>query len=331
VTVPAEIPDKVRIVFNTPLVNGKLLQEPRIFISDMTDEKSIGAPIRLKGLLEPSGISISGLKTFFAVNKQQKGVLRASLMNAVTGDEEATVSLTLVTAPTSVNVSYIEKATVQDMELKKLTAPELRLDLVAAIKVKNTNATRVEYILPRELKGSLKKDFRRYDYAERYCHTDTGAVDWTDTYEAKYFIFPMDEGTSRDWISFLTDAEQAVVLEPGEERVLGVYGSGPQVAAFSDNGAPAPRASTVQAVKNCTRDCGVGLIEVFRDPGDKPDHHCTSEPNYGPVLSGIESTGAYWAIEDASTRLLVRNAFLTRTDDPATRQISFLESHRYVF
>lgn len=333
VTIPAEIPDKIRISFNTPLVSGKLLQEPRAFISDATDEKSVGPPVRLKGLLEPSGLAISGLKTFFAVNKQQKGVLRVSLMNAVTGDEEASLGLTLVTAPTAVSVAYIEKGAVQGPELRKLMAPEMRLDLVVALKIKNTNATRVEYLLPNELKGSLRKFFKRYDFAERHCHTDTGTVEWTDTYSARYFVFPLDEGVSRNWVSYLADAERAFTLEPGEERVLGVYGSGPQIASFSDGGAPFLRPGTAQAVQRCNRVCE--QLIAGRDigdpggPGERP--RCSSEPVYGPVPSGLESTGAYWALEEASTRLKVRNAFLSRQDDPAFREAPFLESQRYVF
>lgn len=333
ITIPAEIPDKMRISFNAPLVSGKLLQEPRAFISDATDDRSVGPPVRLKGLLEPSGLSISGLKTFFAVNKQQNGVLRISLMNAVTGDEEASLGLTLVTTPTAVSVSYIDKGTVREPELRKLVAPEMRLDLVAALRIKNTNATRVEYLLPNELKGSLKKFFKRYDYAERHCHTDTGTVEWTDTYSARYFVFPLDEGVSRNWISYLADAERTLILEPGEERVLGVYGSGPQMASFSDNGAPFLRPGTAQAVRSCNRVCESLMagreIGEPGGPGERP--RCGSEPVYGPVLSGLESTGAYWSLEDGSVRLKVRNAFLSREDDPASRDVPFLDSQRYIF
>jgi len=330
ISIPPEIPDKIRIAFSAPLVSGKLLQEPRAFITESTDGNQAGPPVRLKGLLEPSGISVAGLKTFFAVNKQQKGVLRVSLMNAVTGDEEASLGLTLVSTPASASVSYVEKGDVRDVDLKKFTAPEMRLDLLLVLKLKNNNVARTEFQLPGELKGSLRKFFKRHDFAERHCKTDFGTVEWTDTYTARYFLLPLDEGVARDWISYLSDAERVETLDPGEERLLGVYGSGPQVASFSDNGAPFHRPSTAQVVKSCNRVCD-GFVSVLRDPIDRPRHACSFEPNYGPIPFGLESTGAYWALDEASTRLKARNAFLSRQDDPATREISFLESQRYVF
>jgi hypothetical protein len=332
VSLPPEIPDLLKITFNAPLVSGKLLQEPRVFISDVTDEKTVQPPVRLKGVLDPSGITIEGLQTFFAVNKQQKGALQISLRNAVTGDEEASLGIILISTPTSADIKAVQPGETRDQDLKKLVAPQLRLDLVFVFQIQNTNLFRTEFTFPGELHGSLDKDFLRHDFAQRDCSTDTGVVPWTEIYDTRFFVLPTDEDLPTNWVARLFDKTRVITLDPGESRTLGVYASGAKVSDFVDNGCPNLQVGSAQAIVGCHQVCGDDLFSRIREPGGPgPGRPCHLEPTYGSVPSGVETKGAYWVLDDASTEMVARNAFLNASDDPAGRTLHFLQPKQTIF
>lgn len=324
VTIPDVAPDSLRITFNSPIISGgKILQEPKVFISDATDEKDVSNPVRLKGAMEGSDIEVTGLRTFFSVDKQQKGIVSIAFQNAITGEQEATLRLILVSPPISSEFQLLGREAVQEKYFWQFSANELRLDLISVVRIRNTGIYRQEYLLPNELKGSMRKDFRRYNAVEHYCKTDLTQEAWTDNYPTRFFLLPLEDSLEEDWIVRISDSERSFYLDPEQEVLLGLYGAGEQLASFVDNGIPGSRHVVKTVIDYCEEPCSSVLLSEPRDPPER----CFPRKqirHYKDVPIGLDTSGARWALEAESIRLRIRNGFLPRSDDPASRMFSFL-------
>lgn len=325
VTIPAIAPDRLRITFNAPILGGgKILQEPKVYISDSTDGKGVSNPIRLRGAMSDSELEISGLRTFFAVDKQQRGLLQIAFQNAVTGEQEATLAVTLVTPPITSEFKINSRNMVQEARLARLQANEIRLDLLYVLTIKNTAPQRQEYILPNELKGSIKKDFRRFNLVEHHCNSDSWQDAWTEEYQTRFFIFPLEPDLEEDWVVRMSEGERAFLLDSGEQMTLGIYGSGAQLSSFVESGIPSSTHTSKRAVASCYDPCA---SVTGRDP-DLPPKDPLCKPReikvYMDFPIGIDTSGARWALEADSIRMQIRNGFLSREDDPVSRSFVFL-------
>lgn len=327
VTIPEVAPDKVTITFNAPLFGGgKIIQEPKVFISDITDGSGQSNPLRLRGTMGDTELEIFGLRTFFAVDKQQKGLLKVAFQNAVTGEQEATLAITVMTPPTSSEFKIGERGSILEDRLLKFQANEIRLDLLKTVSIRNNSNQRQEYIMPAQLKGSLKKDYRRYNVREQTCGTESWQDVWTDDYPTLFFLVELNENLEEEWISKISEEERALYLDPGQEVVLGIYGSGAQLAAFVDNGVPASGHKVIRAVSACHNPCNE-LNPNFRDPDFGPrEPRCRprQEKSYKDFPIGVDTAGTRWSLDQVSTIVRIRNGFLPKENDPITRSIQFM-------
>lgn len=325
VTIPDVAPDKIRIQFNSPILSGgKILQEPKVYISDVTDGRGVSNPMRLRGAMTDPELEIFGLRTFFAVDKQQRGLLRIAFQNAVTGEQEASLTLTLISPPITSEFVINGRNFVQEAALRKFQSHEMRLDLLYAFTVRNTAGQRQEYIIPNELKGALKKDFRRYNVVEHHCNSDIWQDSWTEDYPTRFFMLPLDESLEEDWIVRISETERSFHLDPGQEMLLGIYGSGTHLASFVDNGVPTSTHTTRSTVVGCYDPCAT---VAARDPELPPkDPICKPRQikEYREVPVGIDTGGVRWALDGESIRMRVRNGFLPRVDDPISRVFLYL-------
>lgn len=323
VTLPPELPDSIKIKFNKAIANEEVLDEPRVFITDYSDGTGAAPPLRIKGSLGTDGLIVSGLKVFFPTDQQKKGIVKVVLTEAVTGFTIASFTITLVTTPRSAEVSIIQRQDFPD--LKKLEAPQLRLDLLFALKVTNSNAYRAEFQMPSTLTGNIQKDFSKYDVFQDSCFAETSVKRWTEKYETQFFVLPMDEIGPRNWEPRKSDQKRVIVLGPGESRVVGIFASGSTASSFIDNGCPAQNAAKIRVQLAC-RTCEDARNSPIQDEGP-----CSDGPMFGDVEEGVETAGAYWVLDEVSTILRARNAFLNQVDDPATRSFPFLQSKMNVF
>lgn len=327
VTIPEVAPDKVTISFNSPLFGGgKIIQEPKIFISNITEGSGQTNPLRLRGTMGDTDLEIFGLRTFFAVDKQQKGLLKVAFQNAVTGEQEATLAITVMTPPTSSEFKIGERGSVIENRLLKFQANEVRLDLIKTLTIRNTSNQRQEYILPNTLAGVLRKDFRRFNIREHACHTENWQDAWSEDYPTVFYLLPIGSDLEEDWVLRISEDERSFYLDSDEEIMLGVYGAGKSLADFVDYGVPVSRSTNTRAVSYCYNPCEHLFLQI-RDPDFPPrEPRCRDrqEKHYKDFPIGLDTAGVRWILDSNETLAKIRNGFLPRDNDPMFRSVQFL-------
>jgi hypothetical protein len=310
------------ITLSTPIptsleITGLPLSD--IVYVDSVEALEDGQRYALASSMKSGAIELSGLRTILTDDKEQKVTLLLRGRDARTGATPWVLRLSLITLPVSLEISELPVSSFP--AAKRLLAPNLRLDLLKTIRIKNTKLLPIEILFATAIQGHLRRYFDNYGVKRGECSTEYLTSRSSENYPLDLYLIPLDEKMAQVWTASLSSKQSTYQILPGKELVLGVFGAGKIIQSFLDGGPPPVHTHEIEVPSSCHLDCAT--LVSFRDGDPHEPHHCSKGVITGKAREGSEGKEVNIIFDSDSNFLSVRYSLTEIKDDPASKILKF--------
>lgn len=282
ITLPATVPDAIRLSANMPMRKTVVSKVAVLSQEQGPDSPVVQAEI-VPLVAEESGMAlqIKGLRQVFSDHIEKEESIDITL----TGDNHASfqITLTLRTPPSLKS----EQILVSDYEvktkpiaanMKALRSLSVKLDLLQVIRLTNPSERSKVLALPIRPQGKLSTHENTAQANTSWCSYSLSSQDQDKTLSTEFYLLPMtlSDGVMNDQLpktfaSFidraLPDNSYELTFDPHEEKLIGIYGSGEQVASLMQNGHSRSNLQSIQVPTSCRSRCGDPRRDMYHWDG----------------------------------------------------------------
>ncbi len=184
-----------------------------------------------------------------------------------------TVSLNIMTPPSKVSKdqkavsAFDEKFSPAAQKLKFLNSVGVQLALVQFVPIRNDSQWPLVVEIPVRMNGRLSSSMTRLNLTQSFCGHSIARQDWEEEFASELVAIPLSDDTPRTFSNSINEAfavgNWGVTLEPGEQKMIGIYAYGPKAVALLKEGHAVQRFSTVDAVSGCRSRCGNPRTDMY--------------------------------------------------------------------
>lgn len=276
VTLSIPVPGSISIEGSLPLAST-------VYVERVTATRD-GSTYPLAASFREGRLEIYGLRSVLNDDKDQRLDLLLEARDSTSGASPWSLSLALLTMPTAVSIESLPLSSFK--VVRKLTSPNLRLDLLKVIRVKNGKSLALDLQTKgRWLKGHLARPYTIHEVQRHQCSYTASQRGSIEVLATQFALLPIKDDLPASWLTYLHDQRDTLSIAPGEGMLIGLYGSGPALATYVDSGIPSVQPTTVRVVASCEQDdhCGPGpRFDNFRAI------RCGTYETHAQALEGTE-------------------------------------------
>lgn len=211
-------------------------------------------------------MNIAGLDKVMPPGEESARYVQVELYEKGKSDATEIITFPVITPPSKLGAgqmtaSSFEKTrgTVNLSELKTILSTNFRLDLIQVLQISNSSTLPVIIREPIKIAGNLNSHYRKVSVNQRMCGYDAPVNEWIDELATDFFLLPLNKEVADDPVTFINRKLKTTFweqrLEPGEEKLIGIYAQGAGVVKLVSGTYPMQKLQSTQVVKNCKSRC----------------------------------------------------------------------------
>jgi hypothetical protein len=329
VTLPSTVPDELFIALSD-------IKEGQIQVDAISNQKLT----TLSGKWDESGkINISGIRLVLPDSFNATANLTVKISDRNTDHKTFELQIELRTPPNPITGQIVSRIELSGSTPMNLQSSNLKLNLLFAMQYKNETADRVEISVNNTIQGALTRKFTNYQpQVIGACESRQLHNDRITEYNTDIFLLPISDALENNWaVQLRKEKRVKLFINPGETKLLGVYGSGNEVFNLVMDGVPTIQPRLEQLVCSCTPktepadySCGTGKNSFLLGG------RCPSTTKYEPIHCYLKSGDS--AADEINLKVdsnllqgSIRLGISNEVDDPETRKSQIFHNELRVF
>ncbi len=366
ITLPAEVPDTIRVKFDlASVIESASDLEAEVYVKPAgSTAQATKLPVRSvtfdgqnsKGSMT---VEIPGMKALFPDGQDVVNYLTIEVLSRGRADKVTIANIALTTPPSFASIQSTqmtlddfdrgERSELTDVVRAILTEglknDKVRLDLVSIVRLKNKSKGPIETAIPVKPHGRVWVQIDSYHPRIDGCSFDPGETHTADTLSDDLYALPITADLEQTFYPTLRAARKGssimITLDPTQEVVVGIFGQGPRIVSR-----PKSRANPIPATL-CAPKCEEwAYVAPYADACVRcaqglwgPCQECKNDNRFvgmckrwgmqthpASVMSGIQTTASV-DIDPLDMWGTARFTYLPATDDPEVRRIKVFEAH----